>query len=139
MGKSSPGENMADRNETIILCLASYYKGSAFLQAAKRLGAKVILVAKDSFADEAWPRESLGDQQSFFLLEQFVAGDVFHVDGLVNDGEVLFMAAHQYGRPPMNVYHEGGIFLTRTLDHASSEAQSLFALNRQVQSALGMR
>ena len=45
----------------------------------------------------------------------------------------------EYGRPPMSVYHEGGIFITRTLDRASPESQTLFALNRQVQSALGMR
>jgi biotin carboxylase len=97
-------------------------------------------IKKVNHPDELWPLlDSLGDQQSFFVLEQFVPGDVFHVDGLVNDGQVLFMAAHQYGRPPMNVYHEGGIFLTRTLDHSSAEAQALFALNRQVQSALGMR
>ncbi len=261
---------MADSSDLTFLCLASYFKGSAFLQAAKQLGCKVILIAKDTFADEAWPRDSLdeiyfmpdltqrpdivyavsylarshdisqiialddydvetaahlrdhmrlpgmgeslarhfrdklamrtqarlagvavpeftgvfsydrlrefmgrvlapwllkprseassmgikkvnspdelwplldslGDQQSFFVLEQFVPGDVFHVDGLVNNGEVLFMAAHQYGRPPWNVYHEGGIFLTRSLDRNSAEAQALFALNRQVQSALGMR
>ena len=261
---------MPDSPPVTLVCLASYFKGSAFLIAAKHLGCKVILVAKESFAQEDWPRDSLdeiyfmpdltrrpdivyavsylarshaisqiialddydvetaahlrdhmrlsgmgeslahhfrdklamrtqaraegvtvpefsgvfnydrlrdfmarvpapwllkprseassmgikklnspdelwpllealGDQQSFYVLEQFVPGDVFHVDGLVNDGQVLFMAAHQYGRPPMNVYHEGGIFLTRTLDHASGEAQALFALNRQVQSALGMR
>src|SRR5258708_31680711 len=52
---------MTDTSEITFLCLASYFKGSAFLQAAKRLGCKVILVAKDSFADEAWPRESLDE------------------------------------------------------------------------------
>jgi biotin carboxylase len=97
-------------------------------------------IKRVNHADELWPLlDTLGDQQSFFVLEQFVPGDVFHVDGLVDDGQVLFMAAHQYGRPPMNVYHEGGIFLTRSLDRNSAEAQGLFALNRQVQSALGMR
>ena len=261
---------MADSSPITLLCLASYYKGVAFLRMAKQLGCKVILVAKESFAQEDWPRESLdevyfmpdltkrpdivygvsylarshditqiialddydvetaahlrdhmrlpgmgeslarhfrdklamrtqaraegisvpeftgvfsydrlrefmarvpppwllkprseassmgikklnsseelwplldqlGDQQSFFVLEQFVPGEVFHVDGLVNDGEVLFMAANQYGRPPMSVYHEGGIFVTRSLDRASADAQALFTLNRQVQSALGMR
>jgi biotin carboxylase len=261
---------MPDMQPITLVCLASYFKGSAFMQSAKQLGCKVILVAKESFAQEAWPRESLdeiffmpdltkrpdiiyavsylarshaidqiialddydvetaaelrdhmrlpgigeslarhfrdklamrtqaraagvlvpefsgvfnygqlrefmarvsppwvlkprseassmgikklngpdelwplldslGDQQSFFVLEQFVSGDVFHVDGLVNDGEVLFMVANQYGRPPMSVYHEGGIFITRTLDRAAPVSQALFALNRQVQSALGMR
>lgn len=93
-----------------------------------------------SHADELWPLlEQLGDQQSFFVLEQFVPGDVFHVDGLVDNGQVLFQAAHQYGRPPINVYQDGGIFLTRSLDRESSTARSLFTLNQQVQSALGMR
>jgi hypothetical protein len=91
-------------------------------------------------ADELWPLlDTLGDQQSFFVLEQFVPGDVFHVDGLADNGEMLFQQPHQYGRPPMSIYQEGGIFLTRALDRQSPEAQALFALNRQVQSALGMR
>ena len=97
-------------------------------------------IKKLHHAEDLWPLlDSLGDQQSFFVLEQFVPGDVFHVDSLVNDGEVLFQVANQYGRPPMNVYHEGGIFLTHTLDRESEIARSLFALNRQVQSALGLR
>ena len=90
--------------------------------------------------DELWPLlDHLGDQQSFFVLEQFVPGDVFHVDGLVNEGQVLFQTAHQYGRPPINVYQDGGIFLTHSLDRASGIAQALFTLNQQVQTALGMR
>ncbi len=260
---------MPNQHSLTLLCLASYFKGGAFLQAAKRLGCKVILVAKESFKDEAWPRESLdeiyfmpdlsrkpdithavsylaranvidqiialddydvetaahlrehlrlpgmgdstarhfrdklamrtaarngglnipeftgvfnydrlrefmarvpppwllkprseassmgikkiehpdelwplldslGDQQSFFVLEQYVPGDVFHVDGLVNDGKVLFSVAHKYGQPPMNVYQGGGVFITRTLDRASAEAQALLTLNTQVLSALGM-
>jgi hypothetical protein len=39
----------------------------------------------------------------------------------------------------MSIYQEGGIFLTRALDRHSPEAEALFTLNRQVQSALGMR
>jgi biotin carboxylase len=261
---------MAENHPLTLLCLASYFKGTAFLEAAKRLGCTVLLIAKESFAQEDWPRASideiyfmpdltkrpdiihaasylarahdidqvialddydvetaaalrdhmrlpgmgeslarhfrdklamrtqaraggvnvpdftgifsydrlrdfmvrvpapwvlkprseassmgikklhdseslwrlldtLGDQQSYFLLEQFIPGDVFHVDGLVNEGDVLFQQAHQYGRPPMSVYHEGGIFLTRALDRQSPEAQGLFTINHQVQAALGMK
>ena len=260
---------MPDPRPLTLLCLASFFKGVAFLQAAKRLGCKVIVVAKESFKDEAWPRESideiyfmpdltqrpditfavsylarahvldqivalddydvetaahlrehmrlpgmgdstarhfrdklamrtaarngsltvpeftgvfnhdrlrdfmarvpppwllkprseassmgikklhhpdelwplldsLGDRQSFFVLEQYVPGDVFHVDGLVNDGEVLFSVASKYGQPPMNIYQGGGVFLTRTLDRASADSQALIALNRQVLKTLGM-
>ncbi len=261
---------MADQQPVTLLCLASYFKGNAFLRAAKRLGCTVLLIAKESFGQEDWARDSidelflmpnlsrrpdithavsylarshvidqivalddydvetaahlrehmrlpgmgdslarhfrdklamrtqaraggvpvpeftgvfnydrlreflarvpppwvlkprseassmgikklahagelwplletLGDQQSFFVLEQFVPGDVFHVDGLVDGGQVLFAVAHQYARPPMSVYQQGGIFLTRTMDQQSPAAQALLTLNRQVQSVLGMR
>lgn len=89
-------------------------------------------------ADEIWPiLESLGDQQSYFLLEQFIPGEVFHVDGLVLDGELIFADAHRYTRPPMSVYQGGGVFATRTLERGSELRQALIGLDRQVLQALG--
>jgi biotin carboxylase len=88
--------------------------------------------------DELWPvLDQLGDAQSFHLLEQFLPGDVFHVDGLVNEGAVIFAEAHRYGKPPMSVYQGGGVFITRTLERESAARKSLFALNRRVLKALG--
>jgi len=96
-------------------------------------------IKKIEHADEIWPvLESLGDQQSFFLMEQFVAGDVYHVDGLVDDGEVLFSMAHKYGKPPLSVYAGGGVFLTRSLDRESEESKALVTLNKQVLTAMGI-
>src|SRR6202795_1227560 len=65
--------------------------------------------------------DQLGDQQSFYLLEQFVPGDVFHVDSIVSERKVVFAEAHAYGHPPLVVSHKGGIFTTRTLPRASAE------------------
>ena len=65
--------------------------------------------------------DELGDRQSHYLLEQFVPGDIFHVDSIVSEGEVKFSVVHQYGRPPMQVMHEGGVFTTRTVDRASRD------------------
>lgn len=42
-----------------ILCLASFFKGERFLEAAARLGARVILVTTSRCEHEAWPREAL--------------------------------------------------------------------------------
>ncbi len=96
-------------------------------------------IKKIEHPDQLWPLlDQLGDQQSFFLLEQFIPGDVFHVDGLVNDGAVLFASASQYRLPPMSVYQGGGVFVTRTLDRASAESEALIALNRQLLKTLGM-
>ncbi|HLA99707.1 MAG TPA: ATP-grasp domain-containing protein [Anaerolineales bacterium] len=91
-------------------------------------------------ADQLWPMlDKLGDQQSFFLLERFLPGDVFHVDGLVEDGKPIFAEAHQYARPPMSVYQGGGVFVTRTLERTSPAARSLAALNRRLLKALDAR
>jgi len=82
--------------------------------------------------------DELGDRQSRFLLEQFVPGDIYHVDSIVAEGKVVFSVAHQYGRPPMQVMHEGGVFTTRTVDRASSDWSELTALNARLAPALGM-
>jgi biotin carboxylase len=90
-------------------------------------------------ADEVWHwLGELGDQQSYFLLEQFVAGEVYHVDSIVWDSKVAFAIAHQYLQPPMNVAHEGGVFVTRTLPRNGKEARALLTFNRKLLIALGM-
>ena len=82
--------------------------------------------------------DQLGDSQSYFVLEQFVPGDVFHVDSLVNDGQPVFVYPSAYARPPMNVYHEGGVFGSRTLDRGSALGQALLEINTRTLKALGM-
>ena len=101
---------------------------------ASSMGIKMI-----HHADELWPiLDSLGDQQSFYVMEQFVEGDVYHVDGLMNNGKVLFSIAHKYGQPPLSVYSGGGVFLTRSLDRESDESKALTAMNEQVLKAMGL-
>ncbi len=56
--------------------------------------------------------DSLGDQQSSFLLEKFVPGNVYHVDSVVSEKEVVFSSISRYGQPPMTVAQKGGIFTT---------------------------
>jgi biotin carboxylase len=88
---------------------------------------------------ELWPLlDHLGDQQSFFLLEQFVPGDVFHVDSIVSERKVVFAEAHMYGKPPLDVSHQGGIFTTRTLSRISSQSKALLKMNRALIEALGL-
>src|SRR5262245_25125684 len=80
----------------------------------------------------------MGDEQSGFLLEQFVPGDVFHVDSIVNEGKVIFSVVHKYAKPPLNVSHDGGVVMTRTLERDSEAAIGLRDLNVKVLQALGM-
>ncbi len=102
--------------------------------------ASAMGIRKLHTADELWARlHELGDRQSFFLLEQFIAGDVYHVDSVIWDGDVLFSAACMYGIPPMAVYHGGGVFATSTVSPTSPEAEALARVNRSVVQALEMR
>ena len=90
-------------------------------------------------SEELWRSlDELGDLQSQYVLEKYLPGPVYHVDSIVSEREVVFHIAHRYGRPPMDVFHSGGIFTTHTLDYDDAETQALFALNRQVLSSLGM-
>ena len=89
--------------------------------------------------DELWPwLDNLGDEQSHFLLEQFVPGEVFHVDSVVSERKVVFADAHVYGVPPLDVSHAGGVFTTRTLERDSEDAKALCASNVALMDALGL-
>ncbi|HET8967779.1 MAG TPA: ATP-grasp domain-containing protein [Candidatus Acidoferrum sp.] len=89
--------------------------------------------------DELWPwLEKLGDEQSHFLLEQFVPGTVFHVDSVVSEREVVLAEAHAYGTPPLDVSHGGGVFTTRTLERDSADAKALLDVNRELIQGLGL-
>jgi hypothetical protein len=65
-------------------------------------------------------------------LARFVAGEVFHVDSVVNDGKVVFSGANQYGRPPMQVAHQGGAYISRTVERGSTDEKSLFDANKKL-------
>lgn len=98
-----------------------------------------IGIKKIHNSEELWRAlDTLGDQQSFYLLEQYVAGDIYHVDSIVNHKTVLWAIASKYGRPPMDVSHEGDIFSTRTLARGSDEERVLAALNARVLGAFGL-
>jgi biotin carboxylase len=88
--------------------------------------------------EELWPwLDQLGDQQSFYLLEQFVPGTVYHIDSIAAEREVLFAEAHTYGTPPLTTSHLGGVFTTSTLPPDSAETKELQAINRKVLAKLG--
>ena len=104
-----------------------------------RSQASGIGMRKIQHPDDLWPwLDKLGDEQSHFLLEQFVPGSVFHVDSVVSEREVLFADAHAYGIPPLDVSHAGGVFTTRTLERDSQDAKALQAVNKKLIEPLGL-
>src|SRR5215510_3894390 len=47
-----------------ILCVATYFKGEAFLREAKQQGCRVLLLTSDRLANDAWPREAIDEIHS---------------------------------------------------------------------------
>jgi len=104
-----------------------------------RSQASAIGIKKIETAKQLWQAvETLGDQQSFNLLEQFVPGDIYHVDSIVFEGNVMFAAIHKYKQPPMSVAHEGGIFASCSLERGSPEEPILRSLNDKVITQFGL-
>jgi biotin carboxylase len=102
--------------------------------------AGAIGIKKLANSEELWRTlDALGDMQSHYLVEQFVPGDIFHVDTIVHRGEIRFAIASGYARPPMEVAHQGGIFVTRILERDSEIAAALRHENERVMRALGLR
>jgi hypothetical protein len=84
-------------------------------------------------------RENLRERASYYVLARFVAGEVFHVDSVVNDGKVVFAGTNQYGRPPMQVAHQGGAYISRTLARGSADEKELLNINKKLVGALGLQ
>jgi len=104
-----------------------------------RSQASGIGMKKIHVPEELWPwLECLGDDQSSYLLEQFIPGSVFHVDSVVSEREVLFAEAHAYGAPPLDVSHGGGVFTTRTMPREGAETLQLKELNKELIRVLGL-
>jgi len=82
--------------------------------------------------------EKTGTERYRFLLESFKPGDVFHVDSLVYNREIVFTSASQYLSPPMQISHDGGVFRTKTLSRSSDEYKALHTANAKVLKSFGL-
>jgi biotin carboxylase len=105
-----------------------------------RTNASAIGIKSIHEAEQLWRiLEELGDLRSHYVLERFVAGDVYHVEGVTWERKVLFCAPHRYGKPPMQTMHQGGVFTTRSVPLMSKDGRALKKIHAEVLRALGMR
>jgi len=88
--------------------------------------------------EEMNKRENLRERASYYVLARFIAGEVFHVDSVVNRGKIAFSGVNQYGRPPMQVAHQGGAYISRTVLHGSTDEKTLVDINKKLVKALGL-
>jgi biotin carboxylase len=91
-------------------------------------------------AEELWEHlTKLGNERHNFLVEQFMPGDVYHVDALSEGGKVIFARASQYLATPFEVAHGGGIFRSVVVPFGSSDEKALLKATSDVMSAFGMQ
>jgi biotin carboxylase len=110
-----------------------------------RSDVSAIGIRKVEQADEVWPiidemneRENLRERASYYILAKFIPGEVFHVDSVVNGSKVVFAGTNQYGRPPMQVAHQGGSYVSRTLARGGVDEKQLLEINKRLIKALGL-
>ena len=102
-----------------------------------RTNASAIGIKPIEQAEDVWPvLDRLGDLQSHYVLERFVAGEVFHVEGVTYRSKLLFSQPFVYGKPPFQTMHQGGIFTTRTLASESPDAHGLADIHARLLPAL---
>ena len=96
-------------------------------------------IRKHSTPDSVWRAVAeLGDAQSTYLIEQMVPGELFHVDSLTCNGNVVFAEVNAYHQPLLEVYQDGGVYATRTLPRDRPEVAELRRVNAQVLEGFGL-
>jgi hypothetical protein len=96
-------------------------------------------ISKIETVEQLWKEiEAKGDRASYFVLERYLPGDVFHVDSIVSEREVKFAAVHRCGRPPFDVAHGGGLFTSSTVEHGSADEKALRELNEKILTRLNL-
>jgi biotin carboxylase len=105
-----------------------------------RSEASSVGIRKLERAEDVWKViEELGDAQSGYLIERMIPGDVFHVDAIVAEKQILFAEVHQYRKPLFELLHQGGgIFATRTVSRGSTLEASIRETHARVIEHLGL-
>ena len=63
-----------------------------------RSEASALGIRKIQDPEQLWRTlDELGDRQSRFLMEEFVPGDIFHVDSIVSEGRSCFPSPTNMG------------------------------------------
>jgi hypothetical protein len=104
-----------------------------------RSEASSVGIKKFSRPEDVWACiEQLGDNQSTYLLERMIPGDVFHVDAIISEKQVVFAEVHQYRKPLFDLIQGGGIFATRTVLRGSEVERQILAAHARVIEHLGL-
>lgn len=109
-----------------------------------RIGASSMGMRKLSEPEEVWSaireldqREALHERSDFHLLEKYKPGNVYHVDSLIVEGQIVFTNVAQYGAPPFDIAR-GGVNTSGTVPYKSKMRKDLLALNAKLLQGFGI-
>jgi len=110
-----------------------------------RIGASSMGMRKLDEPEEVWSaireldaRQEMHERADFHLLEKYVPGKVYHVDSLIEGGQIVFTNASQYGAPPFDVAHQGGVTTSHTVPYASKIRRDLLSINQKLLRGFGI-
>lgn len=110
-----------------------------------RVGASAMGVRKLTEPAEVWSAineldrsDAFHEQSPFHIIEQYLPGDVYHVDSLIDRGRILFSSVARYGAPPFNIAQGGGVSTSYTIEHNSREQSCLLELNSRLLTSFGI-
>lgn len=81
--------------------------------------------------------KALSERADAYLLEEFIEGDVFHVDSLVVGGKAAVSCANRYGCSPLEIAVKGGVSTSHTIEYRTKEQKQLLKANARVLKAFG--
>jgi biotin carboxylase len=110
-----------------------------------RADASAIGIKKLTESEEVWraidvlnQNQNLPERADSYLLEEFIEGDVYHVDSLVSGGEVTVACVNRYGYAPLEIAIHGGVSTSYTIEYGSEERKQLLETNNIVLNAFGL-
>lgn len=105
-----------------------------------RAEASATGIKKVHTIDQLWEViNELGDDRQNYLVEQFLPGDVYHVDAISYESELAFCQVSKYLNTPFEVAHGGGIFRSQTVPYKGVEDEALRKQTNAVMKAFGMQ
>lgn len=78
-------------------------------------------------------------ERETLLIEEFVPGALFHVDGAVHEGRVLASCVSRYGHPLADVVHGGRTFTDLTIEAGTPLEHALQEAHDRVVKGFGLR
>jgi biotin carboxylase len=107
--------------------------------------ASAIGIRKLHRAEDVWrtldildAHTELHEKSQDYLLEQFIPGEVFHVDSLVNRSGILFAGVNRYAHPPLEIAQGGGVPISYTVKYDSPDQKRLLRANRKLIKTFGL-